>query len=526
MNIDQTRSPGKLRPYALETKAREARYTALVKRGRQLGIRSILVGHHGDDTYEGLLLSLAMYKTLTVPMSSRNCLPFSRHLSLLPRDIQNAHWSRPSSEDGGKSDLLGVQGVPNLHMEVVRPLLGFEKARLVDTCLSLGIDWVEDESNADATFTSRNAIRHLVSQQQIALPSALSKKSLLSSSRARLARQRVILDVVEKLVQLTSIKLDLRTASALIRMPSVQDIEEHFATLNTLSSSLSEDSLDAVMASYLERLCHLIDTPKSSKPQEISTIFGPVSTRTRFTYNEVSFDPRADGSWLLSPKPPHQGVLGKRSDAMVHRFSHQQQGAWSAWCDLDRKWAVRVRNPSPTQTVVLGYLKPEQLKRLRAKLDGGDISLISIADPFKSPRNLRSILGALNAHYLRFWLPVLSIRSQAEEKIHESLSGQDSLRRAIFGGEGVEEDILAFPTLGLRVAGKPGSVPWWIEALEWECWYKDLDGMEGRLDESIVVPSSLEERGLVTARKTKSTERPTSAKKKKKLVRGEDEDED
>ena len=222
-------------------------------------------------------------------------------------------------------------------------------------------------------------------------------------------------------------------------------------------------------------------------------LFGPVEQRRKYTHHDVLFDPRAGGTWLLSAKPLARRAITSRMQAWAIPFGYEQK----RWARLDEKWWFQVHNPSPTQKVILTYLKPCHLKDLTSRLTSGDAKLISVNDPFKSPRDLFAILGSLPASYLRNWLPVLIIRSQKEEHHLESLAYRDRIKRMVFD-ENVGEEVVALPTLGLRVhPNKKGAAPWWIEGLKWECWWKSVGYMDGRWEGDVVVPVSLEERGLV-----------------------------
>ncbi|KAJ1672918.1 hypothetical protein EV182_006237, partial [Spiromyces aspiralis] len=55
----------------------------------------------------------------------------------------------------------GVEGSGWAQLELVRPLLGFEKLELYEVCREAGIEWFEDESNRDTRF-KRNALRKII----------------------------------------------------------------------------------------------------------------------------------------------------------------------------------------------------------------------------------------------------------------------------------------------------------------------------------------------------------------------------
>lgn len=103
-----------------EAAARAARHAALAR----IDCDWLVLGHHQDDQAETLLFRL-----------------------LRGAGVRGAAAMRPV--------VAGRAGRPGR----LRPLLGLRRARLVDWAQAHGLDWVEDESNAELRFT-RNAIRH------------------------------------------------------------------------------------------------------------------------------------------------------------------------------------------------------------------------------------------------------------------------------------------------------------------------------------------------------------------------------
>jgi hypothetical protein len=385
-----------------------------------------------------------------------------------------------------------------MQMNIRRPLLSFSKQRLVATCEALNIPWIEDESNQDHTMTERNAIRHIVARHK--LPAALSKSSLFHMDEEAEHKRLPLLRIAKTLFQFTNVQLDLRTASAIIAIPKLEDVEAKLAEIIDGTSSLSADSLSRVIGMYLEYICQLIHTPMvATSSKHMTVLFGDQVNRTRFTHNEVLFCPLEDGRWHVSPRHLHRGVLRRRLNKWAWRFQYTDPSSkyrTSRFRPLDDHWWINVSTPSPTQELVVTYLKPSHLKNLEARLASGDIILKDINDVFGSPRDLSLILKTLGQHSSRWWLPVILTRSQAEEKFMDGLSSAERVMRIGFAQD-TDEQVLAFPTLNLRVHPKQrGAAPWWIENLSWEVWYKHLDGLDGRMEQSIVLPTSMEARGL------------------------------
>jgi len=109
-----TRLP--LLPNASEAAMREARYRWL----SQQGVDVIALGHHRDDLAETVLLQIIR-----------------------------------------GSGLDGFRGMRWRHQERVRPMLAISRNDILNYARQVGLEWVDDPSNQDETFT-RNRVRHSV----------------------------------------------------------------------------------------------------------------------------------------------------------------------------------------------------------------------------------------------------------------------------------------------------------------------------------------------------------------------------
>ncbi len=99
----------------VQAEARRARYALLANEARRLGGATLVTAHTLDDQAETMLMRLA-------------------------------HGSGPSGLSGmrARSEVNGIA--------LVRPLLGFSKARLVATAEARGLPFVRDPSNSDQRF--------------------------------------------------------------------------------------------------------------------------------------------------------------------------------------------------------------------------------------------------------------------------------------------------------------------------------------------------------------------------------------
>jgi tRNA(Ile)-lysidine synthase len=116
----------------IQAAARDARYALMTGWCRDNGVGTLLVAHHRDDQAETYLMRL----------------------------------NRGSGPNGlaAMSATTERQGV-----QIVRPLLGVPKSRLVSTCRALGQTWIEDPSNRDPRYARTHARAHLAGQNNAAV---------------------------------------------------------------------------------------------------------------------------------------------------------------------------------------------------------------------------------------------------------------------------------------------------------------------------------------------------------------------
>ena len=103
-------------------------------------------------------------------------------------------------------------------VKVLRPLLGFNKDRLLQTCRTLNLPWEEDETNRDIWRTSRNNVRGLLRSSK--LPKALQKSSMLELAIRAANKMRRRFNKVEKLFSFSEVLLlDVRCGGLIVRLP-------------------------------------------------------------------------------------------------------------------------------------------------------------------------------------------------------------------------------------------------------------------------------------------------------------------
>lgn len=191
-----------------EETLRTWRYTALTKACLRNGITSLFLGHHADDQHELIiqLLTRAQRWTSFAGMSAISQNPLSQ--------VMKDAWK------------------VRLH----RPLLSIEKERVKQTCIDRVLEWSEDESNADASLTSRNAVRQLLRRP---VPTALSRPVLLQFSQYVTSKRETVRKERDACLETLDVRVNTHLGScrfnhALLRLqPDViqESVLSYIATL-------------------------------------------------------------------------------------------------------------------------------------------------------------------------------------------------------------------------------------------------------------------------------------------------------
>jgi tRNA(Ile)-lysidine synthase TilS/MesJ len=466
-----------------ETDARTLRYQALGRACRRERITSLLVAHHADDQAETILMRLAKNRL-------RSGLQAMHPVEWIPEcfgihGVSHSGARLPSLKNPSLAHM--PFSVEKGGVRILRPLLGFEKSQLIATCEESDVAWAEDKTNHIQTYTSRNAIRHMLRNH--ALPTALSVRALSDVSlhmQKRIKRHKA---QAKKLMDQCLMKLDLQTGSLLIRFPPFEDLVEQPIWTR---ADINEAKNNAYY--LLERVSQLV-TPRESAPlsELASTIANvwpefedfeethssPVGSKTKYCvysiwwrkWERVSpfFKPSTksggkkvihDREWLLTRQP-----LDKPSNrpkpcpntltyppSRTHPPTQDNPFTWQNDPDtsnpfqlFDGRWWIRIQN-NTTSPLTLRFFDEADIHHLQS--------------PPHSGRHLASVLSRLKPADLRFTLPALFQL--------DSATG--------------EETLIGFPTLNVSMArfGFPGDV------CAWQVRYKKIDLDTARLGEIVV----------------------------------------
>ena len=229
-------------------------------------------------------------------------------------------------------------------LSLVRPFLGYSKARLQATCESLGVQYFTDKTNLDPTSTRRNTIRHLLSNHR--LPYALQRKSLIER-HARI-KEKVSSSgdtyraALWRLLKVSN--FDTRSGSLLVNFPEQSDLgseEDAFASvayvLTELLDAVSPKPRGTITVSgdILERVIDGLYQDKN-KHQESSK-----ASVTTFAGLLVESTPRTLRLSRVPIKSTERSILTKTFVAAIQHPDVSEQ--WTEWLFWDNRYWLRIR---------------------------------------------------------------------------------------------------------------------------------------------------------------------------------------
>ncbi|KAI5457310.1 hypothetical protein BGZ63DRAFT_364752 [Mariannaea sp. PMI_226] len=526
----------------LEGLARHYRYRALGNVCHFMGATSLFFAHHRDDQYETVLMRLlgghgyrglqgireansipecydmhGVYKSgllddqlrINPQLSFRPALREMKRLRNIFRDEKVASpWDFVRSrrrekglvdgydEYGSFEKTLDVPYLKPLDTEdggvmIYRPLLEFDKDRLIATCEENNIPWFEDHTNVDPTLTTRNAVRYLVKNHE--LPKALQKPSILAL--AQRSKRRIELEEAEAhryLVREAIIKdFDPNAGTLLIEIP-----KEQIANRRRKRRSLypynkyRKKHRKLIMSIAIRKVIEFI-TPETHLPplanldNVVYRLYPHLMSKKHspapkaFAVAGVFFDPTVvqdSVRWSISrtPYPSNQPLpITKLPGSLDHRLrptkqevaermvSPQLAHSWKKAKMFDGRFWIRIGCNSRTQFRVQPF-RPEEAKGFRKALS-----------PIR-----RAKLERLLKHYapgkIRYTLPALYSVERERDLYTQHVTQTVTM--------------LALPTLGIHIQG----LERWVR---YEARYKRVDmtllGHEPRGKKIQVMPCRL-----------------------------------
>jgi tRNA(Ile)-lysidine synthetase-like protein len=440
-----------------EGTARTKRYQALGLACRDQGITSLVVGHHGDDQAETIFLRLMMgrWRSGLRGIESIRDIPECSGLHGVWKssvEVNNHYNASFPIESGG--------------IKLLRPLLQFEKHRLLATCKEVSMPWVEDTSNLDKTLTARNAVRYIMRNHT--LPKALSKPRLLSLSARIRERLEIHEEAAERLFNSCKLKLDIQTGSLIVRLPQMSALLDR--PIVTQSDSNFAHNTATIL---LSRLLYLVN-PKEHKfsisnvANTANLIYPLTPKRNEDTNNQKSFT--SQWVWIRQWEGPSLFDGEKSPGEFEYLFSRNPfqssvdepvrieippNSLGSDFHCFDGRFWIRVTNKSDCTLV----LRPGN------EADFMQITLLAAkGDDKPTFRNIRRIVKLIRPADIRYTIPALFyIKGDGDNK--------------------KQEEFLGFPSLNESPLNKALG-----DKVSWEVRYKEVDlgkhaGSNGELDD-------------------------------------------
>ena len=279
-------------------------------------------------------------------------------------------------------------------VNILRPLLGFHKERLIETCRAHAVSWEEDETNEDTWRTPRNNIRMLLRSAK--LPQALQTDSLLHLAKQTYLDSGKTKVTVSKIVNCSEILLfDVRCGRLIVRFPSTRAwtmnrwnarltalfVLQKFALTVTPQEEVSLQSLEHAAVSIFPYLNDIDPTAERTLQ------------RTTFTAGCVHFQrshcpvvaPRSELSpaisgqredldsafvWELTREPFSKAPLNLivQPSANTESPIADNSPSWSSWQLWDGRYWIRLLNRSCRPLIVRSFV-PSDLQHLHSTLN-------------------------------------------------------------------------------------------------------------------------------------------------------------
>lgn len=460
--------PNDLRRF--ESEARRLRFQGLGALSKDLGIKDILLAHHGDDQAETVMMRLMKGRW-------RSGLTGMKGIEGIPE----CHGMHGIHHSGGDVEHLPYLPYPIEAggMRILRPLLGFEKSRLIATCNEHGINWAEDKTNHNPTYTSRNAIRHVLRNHK--LPEAISSKSLISLAENMQKRLKSHKESADDVFNDTPLALDIQTGSLIVRFPLAAAFldrpietqkDKHdarntaFLFLQRISELITPKEVPSIgqFSSVIDAIWPALALDPDVAPAESFSVYGTWFRRwnnySPFTSIDYDFLAKNQMEWLLSRQPLISYEKKDGDISLTIPPVSRNPAAAEKWRLFDNRFWIKLKNYLVDDNLVIRTLEQDDLDMLSSH--ARDTSTKEVRAIGRNERFIRATLSLIKPVDLRRSIPAI---------FRKDSSGNETL--------------LCLPTLGASRADP--RIP--IEDIcQYEVRYKKCD-FGSRDPEDIVVPA-------------------------------------
>ncbi|KAK0741783.1 hypothetical protein B0T21DRAFT_381566 [Apiosordaria backusii] len=344
---------------------------------------------------------------------------------------------------------------------VYRPLMHFDKERLIATCLENKVPWFEDHTNTDPTLTMRNAVRQMWKNHK--LPEALQKPAILRL--AERCRKRVAFEEAEadRLLQNALIPhFEPSTGTLVVQLPKFR-----LPRISRLSSKSPEgrqkrlDHYRYIAALLLRKLLSMV-TPERELNQaaqldHLASMLFPSLAQDGteppppkpYVICGVHFLPMMGPNnqpfrWLLTRAPyasnvprPCTEFYGTVIKLRWGKYPHQwKTNGWSSFKLYDGRYWIRLITRTPASLYVMPF-EIEHQKPFREALDEQSRNDLAAMLKRYAPGKIRYTLPAI---YSKVDLTGIMQRDEYWPAMEE-LYKYGPLRKRTADGKWVEDDV-------------------------------------------------------------------------------------
>ncbi|PHH63103.1 hypothetical protein CDD81_6254 [Ophiocordyceps australis] len=423
---------------AIEGLARKMRFRKLGLTCLDLQVFSLLLAHHSDDQYETALMRLTLghsYRGLQ-GITAANTIPECYDLYGIGKSglFPSRPISRPLSRHRKilsplKCELGGVT--------IYRPLLEFDKDRLMATCEANKVPWFQDETNFDQTLTLRNAIRHMVQNHK--LPQALQKPAI--DAMCRRVKAKVVHEDKEAERWLKHHRVirhfDSNGGTLLVTFPPRR---KRWGQRRRLFAKARLQKRRVIATIMIRKLIDFVTPVLQLKPLidlhvAVDWLFpelrhGPPAEVSGFTISGVYFGNHGADTWLLTRRPfpnslplpetcLHTGDIARDKSVPWKQVKSREVSAPVLW---DGRFWIKVQSQKPMHIRVLPLL-PEHLETFRAPM------------PYGLRQLLKERLKKCAPGKVRFTLPGIYCSTKEEAKEQTGAEEQIEAKQQSEGDE-------------------------------------------------------------------------------------------
>ena len=239
------------------------------------------------------------------------------------------------------------------------------------------MEWFEDPTNTDVTYTERNTVRHLLGKTPAVLPRALQKPSLLAVAEKADAYSFHIEDEAQRIMRAAEILVHRQWGFIEMELP-----EWDYATMS--------ETEKLVMVRVFTRIAEKITPSKKVKNSTMLNLLVTFSGSSKVERKPLNgagiiWERKANGSWLLRRTP----FFRLAAEKMNVKPEWVGEETWSEWTLWDGRWWIRVQILDPgVKNLVIRPMDKDDMEILRKyQIDRlhEDVTSLSGEHPMKLP---------------------------------------------------------------------------------------------------------------------------------------------